>query len=202
MGVAVKALAIAATVLGTTALPAFAGDHMCGGGGGAVAAGTGACVMQPYTKQWGLSGRVFANQGGNGHVYTMMGLEMLKVNDDGWSGGFAMFRGLNLGDQTNVDATTHGGFLVGKAFDLGAMSLGLGVLLGGGCIITVSPTLGFSNFGAFFAGEPRVSLGLNMDERHSLTLTGSYLATTRMSQVSGPAVTLTWSTKLPKRCMH
>ncbi|HEY9899491.1 MAG TPA: hypothetical protein V6D00_09945 [Pantanalinema sp.] len=189
-------LAIGTMVLGVTALPALAHDHMGGGGGGE------ACRMQPFTKQWGLSARAFANQGGNGSVYTMLGLEMRKVNDDGWSGGFAMARGMNLGDQSNVDATTLGGFLFGKEFGMGSFSLGLGVLLGGGCIVTASPTLAFSNFGAFFAGEPRVSLGLDLGENHRLSLTGSYLATTRMGQVSGPAITLTWSAKMPRRCDH
>lgn len=199
MGHAVTAMTIGLLMLGATAVPAFAnGYHMRMGGGG----GGDACRMQPFTKAWGLSGRVFANQGGNGHVYTMMGLEMVKAHDDGWNGGFALYRGMNLGDQTNVDATTHGGFLFGKDFDLGGLNLGLGVLIGGGCITTVSPTLTFSNFGAFFAGEPRVSVGVNLGEGHRLSLTGSYLATTRMSQVSGPALTLTFSTRLPRRCDH
>lgn len=200
MGHAAKAMAIGALMVGATALPALANGHSChmreGGGGGE------SCRMQPFAKQWGLSGRAFANRGGNGNVYTMMGLEMLKAHDDGWNGGFGVYRGMNLGDQTNVDATMHGGFLFGRDFDMGAMSLGLGVLLGGGCITTVSPTVTFSNFGAFFAGEPRVSLGFNLGPSHRLALTGSYLATTRMSQVSGPAVTLTLSTKMPKRCVR
>lgn len=137
--------------------------------------------------------RQFDNAQGGGAMFTQLGLSLKGVNPDGWFGGIGCYKGLNLVDQTNVDAESHGGLMGGKLWDIGPATLGVGALLGMGYIVSVTPTLGFSNFGAYLVGEPEVSLGWVVTPHVDVTLAASYEATTRPNQVGGPAVSLTLS---------
>lgn len=145
---------------------------------------------EPPARRFNVVGRALMDQG-NGATYTMLGVEMRAFNPEGWNCGFGMYRGLNLADQTSVDAQSQGGFLFGKDTDVGPVIVGTDVLGGMGGGIVASPTLTFSNFGVYFLVEPRISLAVRPMSIFEIRLSGSYLVTTRPNQASGPAVMLT-----------
>lgn len=136
--------------------------------------------------------RAYNNQA-NGNVYTMMGMEMLRSMPNGCYGGFGFYKGINLGAAAGADAAAHGGLLVGKDFGTGPLTVGVGALLGMGYDLVASPTLTFSDFAAYFVGEPRISVGWVMNPHAELSLTAGYLATTNPSQAGGPTLMLTMS---------
>ncbi|HEY9855607.1 MAG TPA: hypothetical protein V6D05_07710 [Stenomitos sp.] len=133
------------------------------------------------------------NNRANGNVYTMMGMEMLRSSANGWYGGFGWYKGLNLGMTPGADAASQGGLLVGKDFGEGPLTLGVGLLVGLGYSLVASPTLTFSNFAAYFVGEPRINLGWVMGPHAELELSAGYLGTTSPSMAGGPTVMLTLS---------
>lgn len=182
------------TLVGAAALPARAQEapevpppHEMGGGGG-----PGMRAMAGAHQHMNVSLRAYNNQA-NGNVYTMVGIERLRSSGDGWFGGFGWYQGFNLGMTPGVDAASHGGLILGKDFGHGPLTLGIGVLLGMGCDVVASPTLTFSDFAAYFVGEPRISLGWVMHPHAELKLSAGYLASTSMGQAAGPTAMLTLS---------
>lgn len=163
------------------------GPHMgMGGGPGMGTMGTGA------HKHMNLVLKAFNNQA-TGNTYTMLGMELLRSSASGWYGGFGCYKGLNLGVTAGADMAGHGGALFGKDFGAGPLTLGVGLLLGMGYNLTASPTLTFSNFAAYFVGEPRLNLGWVMSPHAELSVSAGYLATTNPTAAGGPTLMLTLS---------
>lgn len=190
------ALVIGATV-GSMALPARAQEapekDTLGGGGGPGMHGMGGMHAMGGAHQHMNGGLRFYNNQANGNLYTMVGFERLHSSANGWFGGMGWYKGLNLGMTPGADMAGHGGLLLGKDFGQGPLTLGIGVMVGMGYDLVASPTLTFSDFAAYFVGEPRVSLGWVMHPHAELKLSAGYLASTSMGQAAGPTVMLTLS---------
>lgn len=186
MKLAATALVIG-TLVGSAGLPAFAMEGRAGGGGGPD-------LMERARGHRHMNGvlRCFPNQA-SGNTYTMVGMERVRSTENGWYGGYGCYSGLNLAQTAGAGIASHGGFLFGKDFGEGPLTFGVGMLLGMGYDLSASPNLTFSNFGAYFVGEPRLNLGWVMSPYCELALSAGYLATTHMGHASGPTFMLTLS---------